>query len=152
MKTNRRDFIQWLALIAAGTAARPEQIKAFEQYYDANTPVGNRLVALDEVQLIGLHNRGGMPVVCNFYKQDRIILPAGLNAFGGVYFWRAGPDSKIIADATDIFWKFDPKTPGFELQNDINGTVSYIRSWDRARRTEKLDKLTGSIADFEADA
>jgi len=35
---DRREFVKTLALWAAGAAAMPEQVKAFEQYYDVNSP------------------------------------------------------------------------------------------------------------------
>ncbi len=55
MQMDRRGFVKFLALIAAGAAALPEQVAAFEHYYEVNTPhVASGLVSVDEIWLTGM--------------------------------------------------------------------------------------------------
>jgi hypothetical protein len=94
-----------LALLAAGTASRPEQIEAFEHYYNANTPlIGGPFVAVDEISISGLAITS-TPLRVRFHRMEAFELAAGLNAFGGVYVWRAGPDGKIVTEPNDFRWE-----------------------------------------------
>ncbi len=94
---DRRDFVKSLALLAAGAAALPQQIAVFERYYEVNTPkTAAPLIAFDEVSVSGMATRSVRTFI-NFFDGDQLLaLPVGLNAFGGIYFWRAPADGKIV--------------------------------------------------------
>ena len=145
--STRRDFVKFLALIAAGTAARPEQIAAFEEYYEANAPRADDLVAVDEISISGLASSASNPMNGEFYANDRPVLCCGMNLFGGVYFWRAAADSKIVVSRPDFFWRLRPaymdSFSGFHLQ----GHVKYVDSVIKVRDTVLITKLEGSLVD-----
>jgi hypothetical protein len=160
---NRREFVQYLAFTAAGAAALPKQIAAFEQYYDVNVPrSAGPYLAMDEVSISGLVMDTSTPVRLVFYQFGHIVLNASLNAFGGVYFWRAPPDGKIIAStADDITWKMSfasqssPYQPMLSdrlpgpiyddwVKNNIGGQISFIDS-EMRRRYIPIDKASGRL-------
>ena len=143
-QTTRRDFIKYLALIAAGAAALPQQIEAFEKYYEANTPFGDELVAIDEVFLSGVATKS-TPIWFELYRNDRMVSKWGMNTFGGILRWTAMPDQKIIASRPDIFWRITaPKH--FDLA-EFSGQISYVDG-SYKRRLVNMQSLTGSLADL----
>jgi len=124
---DRRSFIEFIALLSAGAAARPEQITAYEKYYIANTPgVPGDLVAVDEVWASGMAScstRIRLEFVWDG-PENKPNLTLGLNAFGGTIRWVAPVDQKIIAVKHTFAWKVTPLDP-FDPR-DICGQVSYI--------------------------
>lgn len=158
--TTRRDFIQQLALLAAGAAALPTQVAAFEQYYNANTPLrGDDFIAIDEISLSGLAYVSTRLKV-EFWQGDQQILAPSYNAFGGTYFWRASPDGKIIARPGDITWKMflfqrsamtrsekdeEPIEMPVHDMRYVDGHIKYIRSEDMVRRTQIISTARGSV-------
>lgn len=139
--TNRRDFIQWLALIAAGAMARPEQISAFERYYEANTPqVETGLISIDEIYIGGLA-QASTPVV---FMTTPHRLNLALNLFGGICRWVAQPDGKMVVTTEEFAWKFE--SHGTTLtRHMIKGHISYVDQKLR-RHYRDLDAITGDLA------
>jgi hypothetical protein len=149
--TNRRDFVKWLALTAAGMAALPQQIEAFEKYYEANTPElvkPGALVAVDEIMLSGMAT-ASLPVAFKFYRMDYEALNFGVNLFGGLLRWVATPDQKLITYEEDFYWDMHPGL-GFEEQMHMGcliGEVGYIDSVTLVRKRVRMTKLRGSLVD-----
>jgi len=101
----RREFIKMLGLLTAGLAAKPEQIAAFEQYYDRNSPQADvRLLALDELNVSGMASRSTR-VLITIFREDERPVHYGMNAFGGVIRWVAGPDQKIVGAEGSLRWE-----------------------------------------------
>lgn len=142
----RRNFVKFLALLAAGAAAKPEQIFAFEQYYEANTPFGEGLVAVDEINVAGL-SWTATPVLCDFLVKDKIRLPLAFNGFGGIMHWKAGPDQKIITAISDFSWNIRATNRTFAtLTNEIRAYISYIGQ-DRVRKMVQITRPKGSLVE-----
>lgn len=129
---NRRDFVKFLALMCAGAAARPEQIEAFERYYEVNSPhTLDGLVAVDEVYLSGMAGTA-TPLRMGFFpnaEAGRLCL--GMNAFGGIVRWAATPDQKIIIRERDIGWSIVHATSKGDVTSGpfkyiAEGHISYI--------------------------
>jgi hypothetical protein len=139
-------------LIAAGTAALPQQIEAFEKYYEANTPLlADRLIAVDEIILSG-NAPYSLPVMCNFGCNDRIVMPVGVNLFGGIMRWSAMADQKIIVAEADFFWDIKHGAPKDDNPNaefdfrTFSGQISYVGS-NLHREYVRITKPRGSIID-----
>jgi hypothetical protein len=145
MITNRREFVKFLALLAAGAAAKPDQIEAFERYYEANTPQGDNLVAVDEIWLSGMAQQSE-PVAVEFYKKGSVVLPLGINCFGGMCRWQAAPDQKIIVNRPDFSWKFTPCHDLFS-PDWLIAQVSFINSITKVRENVRITKLEGTLVD-----
>lgn len=158
---DRREFVKFLALTAAGAAALPEQVLAFERYYTANTPSVAPFIAFDEVSAAGLRLSSSLPVRMIFSKGPDMVLNAAFNAFGGIYFWRAAPDSKIVASVSVPLtweitvwrkgWQDQAESSGdFQLLEDaevkrvLQGHVSYIDQ-NAVRHTVPIETAKGTI-------
>lgn len=142
--TNRREFIRFLALLAAGTAALPQQIEAFEKYYAANTPLTDgELIAIDLIRFSGMATKS-LPILCNFYRNDQEQMSFGLNLFGGIMQWIAAPDAKIVTFTEDFYWDLKPQGD-FEPEFLV-GSISYIDS-KYVRKNIRVTKLRGSLID-----
>jgi hypothetical protein len=123
---NRRDFIKLIAVMSAGTAALPQQIAAFETFYLKNSPLlGEPFICLDEVSISGLATDSA-PVRIDIFDGDENVLPCGLNAFGGVYFWRAGPEHKIVMPSRKAMWKVGSPYDDAWIKTHTSGYFSYI--------------------------
>jgi hypothetical protein len=141
---NRREFVKFLGCLAAGTSALPAQVEAFTKYYDTNTPQGSGpFVAIDEVFMSGMasHNT---PVYAKLYHQDEVVLPFGINLFGGILLWRAGPDQKIVGLRDDFLWLLEPRSSSPMALSDVVGQISYIDS-NGVRRRRQIDALLGRL-------
>jgi hypothetical protein len=156
---DRREFVKFLALLAAGAAAKPEQIAAFERYYDINSPSFlTGLVAVDEVMLHGLATSS---LVLKMDIMTPEPLNLAINAYGGIVRWVAAPDQKIVCRASDFTWDIyrgepksldDPKSEDqtHHIESDewllarFTGHVSYIDQTGR-RRNRPLTTLSGSL-------
>lgn len=128
MKVDRRKFIKHLALIAAGSAALPAQIQAFEKYYEENTPrVFDDLIAVDEIMISGLGG-SSLPVDFVVYEGAEMQLSFAINLFGGILRWVAAPDQKIILDPIDLRIETTVQNVGElkRLKREIRGHVSYV--------------------------
>ena len=121
---DRRAFVKFLALMAAGAAAKPEQIAAYEHYYDVNTPATDGpFIAVDEVMLGGTA-RLSTVVQVRILSQSTNTLNLAINAFGGIFRWHAAPDQKIITDELSWHIEYDPND--IAINKILNGHISYI--------------------------
>jgi len=145
--TNRTDFIKFIARLCAGQSALPNQIEAFEKYYDANAPHADNLIAVDEVLISGTANKS-MPVVFELYKNDKKVNVCAINLFGGIYRWYTGPDQKVIAAESDIYWQVRRNTYAVSADffRHYVGQISFIDSKYK-RHCLTMTKAQGSIVD-----
>lgn len=147
----RRDFIKMLALLAAGAAAKPEQIAAFEKYYDINSPTCEEpFVAIDDISISGLAVTNS-PLSIIFTNKVEPVITTGMNAFGGIYVWRAAPDGKIVIVPDDFRWRMQLLNAGrFETPSDqwmsshFQGHIRYIDQ-SGVRRTQLITKAEGKL-------
>jgi hypothetical protein len=143
---SRREFIRHIALLAAGVAALPEQIAAFTQYYDRNTPAIGPFVAIDEVYMAGMANVS-TPMWLEIMCGSTTLIPLGFNAFGGIVMWRAQAEGKIVTRTGDLTWKFSQPS-GLSIpdpvERTVKGYVSYIGQ-DGVRKHVMLDTVSGNI-------
>lgn len=125
MTPNRRDFVKWLALIAAGAAAQPDQIRAFEEYYDANTPRQfSSLIAVDEILVSGM-STSSLPVDFIVYRKDHMELSFSVNLFGGIIRWVPAPNQIRVIDPADLHISMDTREVARTL-DEIRGHISYV--------------------------
>ncbi len=145
----RREFVKMLAALCAGASAMPQQLSAFESYFNLNTPPGNGpFVAMDELFISGLATRS-LPLHVDVYVDDATEprLPMAYNAFGGIIRWAAMPDQKIIAKK--IRWKIHAPNEGIhglceEPQSVLTGYVSCIHQ-DGIRRNTPISAWEGNV-------
>ncbi len=134
MSMNRRDFVKFLALTAAGAAALPQQIAAFESYYEANTPqTSEELLAVDEIWASGMASCSTVVKMIFFPEAQSGGMTLGMNAFGGMIRWAAMPDQKIIIRKRHLTWDIS----GNSNPSILEGHVSYIGQ-DRRRINQPL--------------
>jgi len=128
MTMDRRGFIKHMALIAAGMAARPEQIAAFETYYEANTPDTTLpLASVDEIWISGEAKQSlALRAVFSWGHDQQMDL--SFNAYGGIFRWVAAPDAKIIAPLDEFRWQIERLHGNHDgrLEDQYSGQVSYI--------------------------
>ena len=115
----RRTFCRTMALLAAGMAALPEQVDAYERLFLANTPSGLGFRAGKRIALI-------QDLVCGFEGQphDRVmeiqllrgarpIISMPLN-YRASWRWVAAPSTPVVAFVSDVRWNIS----GFPLSWD----------------------------------
>jgi hypothetical protein len=149
--TNRREFIQFLALMAAGAAALPQQVAAFEKYYEANTPALMKLgdfVAVDGMTISGMAT-ASLPLMCNFYRNDEKIMSYGVNLFGGIMHWKAVPTHEVICYPEDFFWDFKPGDGYEEIFHPTTfvAQICFIQGTSLKRKYVTITKPRGSLVD-----
>ncbi len=126
---DRREFVRFIALMAAGTAAMPEQVEAFTHYFETNTPLTpSGLVCVDEIYIGGTATKSTVAKV-QLLCDDEPVLNLALNLFGGVVRWVAAPQQMIMAVAGDL--KLTCDKPEFQ------GQIMYIDQVGK-RRTKVL--------------
>lgn len=148
---DRREFVKMLALLAAGTAALPSQIGAFEQYYNANTPSVGPFLAIDEISFAGL-SQTNSPLKVEILQGNNLLLACGLNTFGGVFLWRAQPDGKIVDNPDKVSWKMTRYWNGIAtepddrwIQDNLHSHVRFIDSNSR-RHTLPIITACGTVS------
>jgi hypothetical protein len=142
---DRRAFIKAIALLAAGVSALPVQVEAFERYYTVNSPTSapdGQLIAIDQIVVSGMATRS-MPAFCKFYTSDQCVLPFGVNLFGGVVFWSAGADQKIITTKSAFRWRISGSTDVVR-SSDFVGSIYYIDD-GLVRRVHEIGRAEGSL-------
>jgi len=140
MSMDRRAFVKFIALLAAGAAARPEQVAAFENYYEVNTPkIATGLVSVDEICIGGVATHS-IPAQLEILRAGVPYLKLGVNLFGGVVRWLAAPDQKIMVSACEFGWRINNCVPA-----DFSGQISYIDQ-DGIRQMKFLDRCEGTLA------
>lgn len=147
---NRRDFVKFLALVGAGAAALPEQIAAFERYYEVNTPlVDSGLVSVGEVFLAGMAQKS-LPMMFNVTYLGEVKLALGINAFGGLCRWIAMPDQKIVLPAREFVWDIRGLDDGHSditmSPFPLTGHISYIDQ-TAVRYTRVITKTHGNLGE-----
>ena len=138
----RRDFIKFLALLAAGAAALPAQIEAFERYYDRNSPpmLDGDAIAVDEITLCGIATKSTV-VRCVFFSAMNL----SINAFGGVIRWLAAPDQKIVTRARDFTWEITSSADTPRMTDYLDAHISYIDQTG-LRQRYRITDVRGSLA------
>jgi hypothetical protein len=150
MSMDRRDFIKHLALLAAGAAALPEQVLAFERHYTLNAMGATGLAAVDRFMICGLatsQRAVEFNIMLGNSTYSRPCMSMGINLFGGVLSWAALPDEKLVGPAEDIGWSIS--APGCEdneswLKGTFKGFISYIDQ-SGFRRNRELDACMGTL-------
>jgi len=147
MAMDRREFVKFIALIAAGAAAGPPQIAAFTQYYEVNTPKILRVpAAVDEVWISGVDTRSSR-VGFYFYRGEERVQQFWLNCFGGVIRWVAHPEGKIIGEPRALRWKLEALDEHIHLPDVgsyLRGQISWIDA-DGKRHYTDLDREAGAL-------
>jgi hypothetical protein len=125
MAMDRRDFVQFLAAIAAGMSAMPEQLAAFEKYYEANVPnTSEELVSVDEIWMCGTASKSTI-LSAVFFPESKWQTKLAINAFGGILRWYAMPDQKIVLPASNLTWNVK-SSPEQDLSLILTGHISYV--------------------------
>ena len=126
---DRREFVKFIALLAAGAAAAPEQVEAYTHYFETNTPlVPSGLVCVDEIIIGGTANKSTVAHVQLFHDEEP-VLNFAVNLFGGWVRWLAAPQQMIMAVAGDL--KLEIDKPQFQ------GQMMYIDQLGK-RRTKVI--------------
>jgi hypothetical protein len=125
---NRREFCQHLALLAAGAAALPAQVAAFERLYDVNTR------KLAHGSIISIHNLvfgfNGSPcdetALVTFFDGDRPLMPFALNTRSSMHFG-VTPDCPMLSTEEGFRWEIQSSYPNSRyVYNHFTGGVRYI--------------------------
>lgn len=145
---DRRDFVKFIALMAAGVAAAPEQIAAYEHYYDVNAPrlAPKGLIAVDEIWISGLASCSTAARL-ELVREPRCVLHFGLNLYGGVVRWAAMADQKILAPKGGLVWDLTGHRNGESTKlrtEDFCGQISYIDP-DGCRQYQSLAEGHGVL-------
>jgi hypothetical protein len=142
----RREFVKFLALIGAGTSALPDQIAAFEAYYEANTPmVQEPLVAVDEVMLTGLASRS-LRVFMELFADSGQSRKFGINTFGGIMRWTAQGNQTIVLRRRHLTWDIKAIDPApVKFEHALLAHISYIDQ-THVRRVLQISDWRGALA------
>jgi len=106
---NRRDFIKHIAFLAAGAAALPDQILAFERSMEINAidKIEKGLIFADDIILGGIAGHS-FPMAAEFSTNGMSDLNFALNLFGGCFRWAAIPGHSLrITIPEKMIWIFD---------------------------------------------
>src|SRR4030095_7014978 len=120
---NRRDFIKHLALLAAGAAALPDQILAFEKSIELNAidKIDKGLIFIDDIILSGMSGHS-FPLYASIFTNDKPDLNFGLNLFGGIFRWVAVPGHSLRVTIPEKFiWELDGIRELPQINSDIMG-------------------------------
>lgn len=145
---DRRQFVKFLAATAAASAL-PEQVAAFEQYFEINTPrIPTGLVAVDEVFMAGAATRS-MVLEANARRNEIQLLNLGFNGFGGIIRWVAAPMQTLMVPAKDFILDIKPR--GL-LDGDPFPVIGHILFVDQdGRRCIKtITELQSTLENSEA--
>lgn len=118
MAMTRREFVQYLALLAAGASALPKQIAAFEQVYEINTKPFGETGLLNIVDLVV--GFAGQPqdetLSITFDRGKQQILTFALNRRGH-FRWAALPQAPIVTSEQDFRWRVKSHAPDYGFQD-----------------------------------
>lgn len=128
---NRRDFCKTAAILAAGAAAMPSQIAAFEQLFDVNSQhLGNvaDLIQINDIFLGGTATASHVLTV-EFMDSERLIEMIAFNGFGGVVRVANMPNVPKFSTIRDFHWKTTNQYTGMGyIGGSCRGTVTYTDS------------------------
>jgi hypothetical protein len=133
---NRREFIQHLALIAAGAAAMPAQLAAFERLYEINTPkVATGIIRIDDMYLFfGGEPRDAAAVIK--LRGSATVLPIGLNT-RATFRYVPPPDSPFLTTVDDCQWMVTGQyRDGSHCHFDLGG---FLRFTDQNGRLHTIE-------------
>jgi hypothetical protein len=117
---DRREFVKFLALLAAGAAAMPQQVEAFTHYFETNTPLTpSGLICVDEIYIGGTASKSTVARV-QVLRDEEIVLNFSLNLFGGIVRWVAAPQQMLMGVEGDLTVKID------QPESDFTGHLLYI--------------------------
>lgn len=136
---NRRDFCKTAAILAAGAAAMPSQIAAFEQLFDVNSRhLGNvaDLIRINEIYLGGTA-RVSRVVLVDFYDDERLLHLLSFNGFGGIVRLVMLPDAPMFSTRSRFRWRISDDGDVRTWTNAFRGTVTYTDS-DLVVHTEEM--------------
>lgn len=139
---NRREFAKHLALLAAGAAALPAQLSAFERLYDINTkPLGDTdLVSIEDIAL-GFSEPGDYAHFINIYNDQSVLYSFALNQ-RATFRYLPAPTAPMLATHRGVRWT----TESYPAQSriPIMGTIRYIDQSGMIR-TCLIDKADGRL-------
>lgn len=143
---SRSKFVRDLALLAASTAAKPEQIDAFERLFNANTPIGRQsLIAMIEGVFCGTATKS-LRVKIEIFADGELKHTWAINAFGGIMRWVGMLAQTIVAE--NIAWRITSLEEGItdaKAFEAMTAEIGYI-DMNLVSRTHLLKKSAGSIA------
>lgn len=131
---NRREFCQHLALLAAGAAAMPAQIAAFEQLYEVNTRQFGRERGIVSIKGFTFGFDGppcDLAACVTFFDGDRVLQPFVLNTRGMMHMGIV-PDCPMFATRDRLRWEvsdsagFYDGLGGCYASDHLNGFIRYI--------------------------
>jgi len=148
---NRRDFVKYMALIAAGTAAQSEQIAAYLTYYEANIPQTTLpLAAIDEIFIGGKASHSVRATFQLLIQDEGPTLSFSLNLYGGIVRWVAAPDGKIVRARDEVGWHFQQFPgdlhEGEKLSGLMDGYISFVDQ-DAKRHYVPVVSAIGSLCE-----
>lgn len=128
---NRREFVKHLALLAAGAAALPSQVAAFERLYEANTSgplaTSTSLLSVNDI-VIGF---GGTPrdaaAVVRFFNGESAPLAFPLNTRATIR-WIPAPDCPFLTSRDRFRWSVDDvygRWTREEIAATLTGSIRY---------------------------
>lgn len=141
---NRREFCKRAALLAAGAAALPAQIDAFEALYEVNTrQFGNRtdIIAVRDISFGFTGTPCDLMATVVFSRGETELLWFPIN-YRGMLRWVSLPDCPLLTTRGDFRWTIKASGTAEEeryVRETFQGTICYL-SMDGLIRT---DKLTG---------
>ena len=131
----RREFVKHLALLAAGAAALPSQIAAFEQLYEANTrSFGERsdLIFIRDM-IFGFDGvPGDVATRVSLLRGDQTLFQIALNK-RATFRWVGVPELPLISPVKDLHW--DIQTFAGEylsvVRDEFVGTLGFLDQQDQ---------------------
>lgn len=160
---NRREFINHIALITAGTLVHPDQFKEYKRGLEINAieGVNDGLIIADEVSISGMAERS-TPTFMEIFTNDEPELDLGVNLFGGVIRWISTVEHRMRITTPDKFTiQFKAKDDQLLLKHgkDFRGYIRYIDQSGRyqmanlknlipTREDGGVAYLTGTLADL----
>lgn len=148
---NRREFVKYLALLAAGAAAMPAQIAAYERLYNANMPdAGSGLISVREF-FCGFQGtpRDCVALVTVGHGSTK-AMPFAMNTRSFLR-WVAAPDTPLLVKAEEFYWTvIDPRSgqdadpfddfTGRLIVTDQDARIHYVAMTNKQTRLSELLK------------
>ena len=146
----RREFCTHLTLLAAGAAALPQQVKAFEMLYDINTaPLGESGLISVEDLIFGF---GGIPcdrtLDVQFRNGHDSLFHVAINKRAS-FRWVPTPQAPMLARYSDFNWRVITAVEPDEVRNDAYDFIGTIRFIDQSGRvrTAEIVGAFGNLSD-----
>lgn len=142
---NRRDFCKHLALLAAGAAALPQQIAAFERVFDINTrPLGERdLISVEDIAF-GFLNPGDAAFLVQFLCADRVLYQVPINK-RATFRTLPNPQCPMLATLSDFRWVVTEGSQQYPGAHDFIGSVR-LTDQDGRIHTAPIEGASGRLS------